>query len=170
MIELTGAVFEKYVNSAMNAVELIPEDERNFVLWTQQFPNPEGGADIEVKAMTPEELALDMYGAMTVFSRVASGEVEISPELFQGVRAEREALKPKSMKEIAAAGREKGKKAAAYIDNMKDIDLEKEIPSPRGGMMTAREWSSVEFAHLIHHRGQLFWCLRAIGIKPPQFI
>ncbi len=170
MIEITGSIFEKYVNSTMSAIELVPEDKRDLVLWTNNFPAPEGEGEVEVKAMTPEELALDLFGAMTVFTRVATGQAVMGPELFDGVRAEREALASKTMKEIAAAGREKAKKAATMIDSLQESDLEREIPSPRGGMMTAREWSTVEFAHLIHHRGQLFWCLRACGIKPPKFI
>ena len=73
------------------------------------------------------------------------------------------------MKEVAACGREKAEKAAQQLDALTSEQLDATVQGPHGPM-TARAMAMLEFGHLVHHRGQLYMVLRALGVVPPGFM
>ena len=82
-LEITGELFRGIANRMMEAIELIPEDKRDFKIWERSFKDAEG-ADVAKAAMTPAELAADTISAMAVFSAVAAGEFRLTEESFGG--------------------------------------------------------------------------------------
>lgn len=165
---ITGEMFRLLAEKMMEAVELIPEEKRDFKIWEGSFKDKDGG-EVTLSAMTPAELAADVVNAMTFFSALAGGEMELTDERFQQIRANRDVLATKPLCEIAALGREKAKKAASQLDRLPPEQLDKIVRGPRGPM-PAGVMAMLEFGHLIHHRGQLYQVLRALGVAPPGFL
>ncbi|MCB2155283.1 DinB family protein [bacterium] len=167
-LEITGEMFRPVAERMMEAIELIPEEQRDFKIWEGTFKDAEGN-DAPMAAMTPAELAADVVNAMTFFCAIANGEMELTPDSFANVRTSRDELASKPLEEIAAIGREKADWAVRQIDALTREQLSETVNGPRGPM-PARTMAMLEFLHLIHHRAQLYTVLRALGVTPPGLL
>ncbi len=167
-IIVTSEVLQSYTDRFFDAVELVPEDQHDFVLWKGTFKNAEG-QDVEKQCQTPAEMAADVVIALEGMMKFTKGEVQMSPEIFEGIKARMAELSAKSMKEIAAEGRAVATRIVPQVDDLTEELQQKEIVGPRGPM-TTRAMATLILTHVAHHRGQLYQILRAIGVTPPGFL
>ncbi len=166
-IEVTGKIFKSYTDRFFDALDKIPEDKHDYVLWKGTFSN-QNGQDAVLQSQTPAQMGADVSLALDLLLKLTKDEAQISPELFTKVRAEMKALAERPLREISATGREIAKRVAPEIDALTAEQLEKLVPG-FNGMVTAREHSVWMLTHVVHHRGQLHQILRSIGIEPPPF-
>lgn len=94
----------------------------------------------------------------------------MAPETFRDAKARQEELAAKPLAEIARIGREVAAEVAGRLDALGPADLEGEISRPGGAPMPRAMMAALAFSHLVHHRGQLYWALRALGVAPPPYL
>jgi len=167
-IPVTGRLFKAYADKMIEAIERIPEDKRDFVIWSGGFKGADG-KEQQLSAQTPVRLAADVIVGLTFMGRALQGAAKFEPEDFAKASEETDELAKKPLSEIAALGRKSADQAAALIDALTEADLKGEVPGPGGGFPK----SAIALAlltHLTHHRGQLHTILRAVGVEPPAFL
>ena len=76
--------------------------------------------------------------------------------------------RPREVKQLAPAYRQVHQDAVARLANLKEADLDREIPFAGDRRLSIRDclWGAL-LMHLIHHRGQLSLMVRLAGGTPP---
>ncbi|MBX3729821.1 MAG: hypothetical protein KF858_11600 [Candidatus Sumerlaeia bacterium] len=167
-IQIDGNTLLAYAERAMQAIEMVPEERRDSLVWQGTFRLADGTTK-EEKAQTPAELAADIVAALPIMASMAKGESDFDAAVHDALHAEQTRVAQLPMREIAALGRRYAAEAAQVIDALGAIPADATLKTPRGEM--PRQVAAVLlFTHVVHHRGQLYQMLRTLGLRPPGFL
>jgi len=166
-LPISSDVYVAMADKFMDALAMVPESKRAFAIWSGEFE--EKGEKKTVAAMSPEKLGADVVSAMGFFLRASTGRYKLGSEEVKAHFAASEQLEKKPLAELAELGRQRAREVAKEIDALRPDQI---VGNMEGASrpMTGAQFIAVEFAHLIHHRAQMYWLLRAMGMKPPAFM
>jgi uncharacterized damage-inducible protein DinB len=110
---------------------------------------------------TPKELVAHMYTTMrTVAEGIAKGTITADERADSGAEL-------RSRDDMLRYARESWKAADRAMQSLTDAQIQAMVKTPWGMDMPGHFCSTIIYDEHLHHRGQLYAFLRALGAEPP---
>jgi uncharacterized damage-inducible protein DinB len=137
---------------AMRAIALLPADK----LDSHPIPN----------MRTPKELVVHMYDV--VFKAIAEGVLRGEVEKDEIADEKKISAGIKSRDDLLKFARQSWEAAERAVASITDSNLAASVKTPWGKPFPGFVLFGITHDEFLHHRGQLYAYLRALGVEPPM--